>query len=221
MPVPSPTELADLTVAGFSERLASSEPVPGGGSASAVAGSFAAALAAMVARLSADRPRYAEHTATHDRALAAAEAARAQLLELADADALAYGALAAANRLPRATAEEQAGRARATQAAARDATLVPLETLRICRTVAELVEALAGRSNVNAASDLDVAAHLVEAAAAGAAANVRINLPSLGDAPEAARIERQVADLEAAVRRDVAGAHAATMGGPRAAEPAG
>ncbi|MGH2466597.1 MAG: cyclodeaminase/cyclohydrolase family protein [Candidatus Limnocylindrales bacterium] len=221
MPAPSPTKLAGLTLAGFSERLASSEPVPGGGSASAVAGSFGAALAAMVARLSSDRPRYADHAATHDRVLGAAEAARSRLLELADEDAVAYGAFAAANRLPRATAEEQAGRELATQAAARDATLVPLETLRLCRTVAELVEALAGRSNVNAASDLDVAAHLVEAAAAGAAANVRINLPSLGDAPEAARIERQVADLEAAVQRDVAGAHVATKGTPRAPEPAG
>jgi formiminotetrahydrofolate cyclodeaminase len=218
VPATPPAELASASVTEFTERLASSAPVPGGGSASALVGAFGAALAVMVGRLSADRPRYAEHAATHERVVWGAEEARRRLLELADEDAVAYGRFADAARLPREPEAARAEREQALREAAREATFVPLETLRQCQEAARMVQALAGRSNVNAASDLNVAAHLLAAAAAGAAANVRINLPSLGDPAEAERIEQQVADLTAAVERDVAATHAATAAGPRSPE---
>ena len=181
------------TLEAFSARLASAEPVPGGGSAAAVAASLGAALAVMVARLSEDRPRYAAHGATHRRAIEAGEAARRRFIELADIDARAYGGYAAAMKLPRETDADRAARAQAIAEAAKASTLAPLDTVRLCETVVQVVESLAGRSNVNAASDLDVAALLLEAAAEGAAANVRINLPSVTDAPFVADVQEQVA----------------------------
>ena len=189
-----PTPYGDLTLAEFNERLASAEPVPGGGSASAVAGSLAASLVTMVAELS-KRPRYMEHSALHGKVEADGRELAARLLRLADEDAASYTAFGAALKLPRETDAERETRGAAIRAAARVASEIPMRCVETCLEVTLAAESLAGRCNQNASSDLTVATLLAEAAAKGAAANVRVNLPSVEDDGWADAMEAKVAGI--------------------------
>ena len=183
---------ADLTLREFTGILASSQPVPGGGSAAAVAGALAASLVEMVASLSLGRARFEDYQDTLERGGQMGRNLNEQFLSLADRDARAYAAYSAALKLPRDSAEQQAARAETMAAAAKAAAEVPWECVRACTELAVTAESLAGRSNANAASDLLVAALLAEAGARGAAENVRVNLPGSGDEEYAETMQRQL-----------------------------
>ena len=90
------------------------------------------------------------------------------------------------------TEQETEAREAATRDAARIATKVPLDVLRACQAQVELVDRCAGRTNLNVAGDLEVAALLLDSAARAAAVNVRANLPSIGDEGYASAVKAEV-----------------------------
>jgi formiminotetrahydrofolate cyclodeaminase len=213
----------DLTIDEFTARLASSDPVPGGGSASALAAALGASLVTMVASLTTGRPKYADHEPMLAWALETGRRLADRFLTLADDDAEAYAGFAAARKLPRDNDDQIAIRTTAMRAAARRASEVPLSCVEACFELVEAADALAGRSNPNAASDVDVAALLAEAAARGAAANVLINLGSTGDPEFEGTMTSRVTELLAAIEDVASQAHQAVASGATRdpLEPAG
>ena len=174
-----PVRLDELTVGDLAERLASAEPIPGGGSAAAIGGALAAALVRMVVELSTGRPAHASNEEALREIGLAASGWQSELLNLANQDAAAYASVVRARRLPRDSDLERTSRATQVSAAVRDATRVPLRIVEIASHVLDLAVRLAPIGNPRAASDAGVAAQLASAAMRGAALNVRINLPSL------------------------------------------
>lgn len=172
---------AGFTIQQFLDALANSEPTPGGGTAAAITGAMGASLLTMVTGLAKSK------TSTEDEKTALAQAReplaaiRGRLVQLADEDTAAFNEVMAAYRLPKAGDDEKAARSTAIERALQRATAVPLETLRECVRGIEIASVVATNGNRSAASDVGVAIGLLEAAAAGAEANVRINLGGLKD----------------------------------------
>ncbi len=181
------------------DAVASASPTPGGGTVSAVAGAMAAALAAMVARLTVGRKKYAEVDAEFRQLLDGAEALRLTLVRLGEEDAKAFEAVSAAYALPK---DREVERNAAIQAALMGATRVPLETLRAARETAGLAARAAEAGNRNAVSDAGVAALLAQAAARGAAYNMRINVVGMPVPAEAAPLLEEARRLIGAASED-------------------
>lgn len=198
---------AELKLREFSDRLASAAPTPGGGSASAVAGSLAAALVAMVGRLTLGKLEGEEHAAERaqmEQAVERADRLRRELLELADRDAAAFEQVMAAYKLPKSTEEEKEKRRATLQEALKGATEVPFSIAEICGEVLQLDQTMADRGVRSAVSDAGTAASLAAASLHSALLNVDINLKYIKDEEFRRVYHRKREDLarQARVRRD-------------------
>ena len=198
----APPALGELTVRALADQLASRAPVPGGGTAAAMAGALGASLVGMVAELTIGRPDAVERQDVLEAIRRDAQRLRADLLDLAEADAAAYDAAMQARRLPKTTDDERAQRTTEMRRTMLEAARIPLETARRAREVLDLAVRIAPIGNPNAISDAGVAAQLASAAVRGAVLNVRINLPYLpADDPLRAEAAREAALLEGAARQ--------------------
>lgn len=172
---------SEITVSEFLDRLASPSPAPGGGSAAAFSGALAAALIAMVCRLTLDKKGYEDVSPELEAIIPRAEEKRRILLSLIDADAAAYEQVIAKYKLPKENEEQKSGRTREVQAALKTAAEIPLEIASACAAVLDMVLPVAAKGNKNAESDAGAAALLAEAGLRAAAMNVEINLGLIKD----------------------------------------
>jgi len=164
------------TLEQFADRVAAATPAPAGGSVAAVTAGLAAALVAMIGRVTAARPKGAEPEAVRQ-LIEQADHLRRRLLDLAEEDARAYsGVLSARRNLEGGEAERDVRLAAAWSRAAH----IPAEVVRLCREVAQLARRAADTGPATTLGDAVMAALLAAAAAAGSMVNLRLNVEAAG-----------------------------------------
>lgn len=181
----------------FLDDLASSSPTPGGGSAAAFTGAAAASLAAMVARVTIGKKKYAYVEEEMQTLIEKAEDARRVLMQDVDNDSNAFIRYMEATRLPKDTPDQQAARAEAIEKATLHAAQVPLETAKHTLAAMELALTAGQLGNINALSDAASAATLARAAITCAGLNVRTNLLGFAHADQADPILAEMKSVEA------------------------
>jgi len=181
---------------GFLEALASSDPTPGGGSASAFGAAMAASLVVMVGRVTVDKKKYADVEGEMKQIIESALELK-QLMELAvEKDAAVFEAFMQARRLPRENEQQKSERTRAIRAASINAADVPLHVAKSALQIMHLAVKAAELGNVNAISDAAVAASFAKTALEGAGFNVRINLLGLENETEPAKMLSELKSLQ-------------------------
>lgn len=184
--------LTEMSSKNFLTSLASAAPTPGGGGAAAMAGALAAALASMVGNLTVGKERFAAQEAEVKELLSQAEAARSELLQLAEDDAKVFESFMACYRLPKATEEEKVARTQAVRMAAKRAAAVPLAIARKALLTLQLADRLVAVGNPGVITDGACSALLARAALRCADYNVRINLQLTKDAEYNKAVSREL-----------------------------
>ena len=177
----SKEHLVRLSVKDFAKETASESPAPGGGSVSACMGAFGAALATMVANLSAHKRGWDERWKEFSDVAEKGQAVLSELLALVDEDTAAFNRIMDVFAMPKGTPEEKAARDKAMEEATLYAASVPLKTMEASLKALPLALKMARNGNPASASDAGVAALAAVAGIKGAALNVRINAAGLTD----------------------------------------
>lgn len=188
--------LTELTVKDFLNKVAGSDPVPGGGSIAALNGAIASALAAMVANLTIGKKNYADCEELMKQIAERAAGLKEEFVADVDRDSEAYDRVFACFKMPKATDEEKAARSAAIQEATKFAAQVPMEVARRAYGLMDTIAQVARKGNQNAVTDACVAMLSARNAVLAALLNVRINLSSLKDQELVASLQAEADELE-------------------------
>lgn len=199
--------MRNMTLDAFAAQTASKDPVPGGGSISALAGALAAALTEMVAGLTIGRKKYADVQEEMEAAVPPMQKARDFLLDAVLKDSQSFDLYMQALTLPKETEEEKQVRTAAMQDGLKAAVMVPLGVAEQAVEILPLAGLMVNKGNATAVTDGLVATMMARTAALGALYNVKINLKSIKDEAFVQEIgekvqvlEKKAQELEAQIR---------------------
>jgi formiminotetrahydrofolate cyclodeaminase len=170
------------------DAFASNAPVPGGGSAAALAAALGVSLLIMAASLPKSRTGAPEEAADLAEAAARLRPLRDTLVQLIDADSAAYREVMMALKLPNGSADEKAARGGALQSALKAATDVPLDVMRAGQQALAGAVVVARNAYRLAGSDVAMGVELLAASVRGSALSIDGNLAGIKDASYTARI---------------------------------
>jgi formiminotetrahydrofolate cyclodeaminase len=197
----------------YLDDLASAEPIPGGGSAAALAGAMAAALASMVARIASKKNPHERMR----RLLTESECLRRQLQELAGRDSEAYKQVVEAMRLPRQTERQSRLRAQKLRAALASAGKVSREIAESSARVHTVACQLWTLVRGGLSADLAASLALAHAAAESSIAMAKTNAMYMALKPEPLK---KLADWSASIMRTMAAERKALGAELKRAKPA-
>lgn len=179
----------------FIEVLSSKEPVPGGGGASALAGTMGTALARMVGNLTLGKKKYMDVqediSVLQQKTLILTD----ELMDLIDKDAEVFLPLSKAYSLPGATLEEREYKDRVMEEALNTACSVPVMIMEKSYQMLLLLGEYADKGLKIAISDVAVSSVMLRAAISGASVNVYINTKIMKDRNKAEGLNSHCDDL--------------------------
>ena len=189
--------LSEMSLSDYFENLSSRQNVPGGGSASALAGALGAALGCMAGNISetsvgdADYPQYSS-------VVQELSSIGSRLIKCVDRDAEVFESFLKVYRLP----SDDPQKNTLVEAALREAASVPLEIAELSARAIELLFDVRPYVKPAVISDVAVGAALASAALKGGAINVKTNCISMTDRKCAAQLENRITMLTAAYLPD-------------------
>ena len=183
--------IADLSCKDFIEALASEEPTPGGGGASAYVGAIGTALGNMVGSLTEGKLQYYEVEEDIEKLIDRSEELEKEFLLLIEEDEEAFQKLMTAYKMPHQSELEKAKRLAVLTAAKSAACQPPLKIMRRCCEAIDLCSEFAEKGNKNALSDAGVGVLFCKAALEGASLNIYINTKTLADEEYAKKLNAE------------------------------
>ena len=168
-------KFSDLSCREFILQLASKQPVPGGGGASALVAGVGVALGNMVGSLTLGKKKYADVQDDITSLKQSADTLQTELLELMEKDAQVFEPLSRAYGMPSETDEQKAEKSRVMEAALSECAKVPLEVMEKCCAAVDLHEQFAAKGTTIAISDVGCGVICCKAALQAASLNVFIN----------------------------------------------